>query len=82
MKPLPRKNMHRMLLLITAANALTHCSSSGTYLSKPMSMSDLRTINPRGYLDALTPNDRETTAMEMGRLEMQSRKIERDKFHR
>lgn len=85
MKSLPRKNMHRMLALITAAGALSSCVSEKAgqaYLSKPVTMSDLRSINPRGYLDALTPHDRETAAMEMGSRDWQSRKIERAKFQR
>lgn len=71
-----------MLVLMSAASALTHCTSNGTYLSKPVNMSDLRSINPRGYLNALTPHDRETAAMEIGSREMESRRIERRKFSR
>jgi len=82
MKPLPRPCIYRMLVLITASGALTHCSSDKTYLSKPVNMSDLRNINPRGYLNSLTPHEREAAAMEMGSREMESRKIERSKFIR
>ncbi len=82
MKPLPRPSVYGLFVLITASGALTQCSSDKTYLSKPVTMSDLRNINPRGYLNSLTPHEREAAAMEMGSREMESRKIERSKFIR
>jgi hypothetical protein len=67
MKLPPRLSMPRMLVLIAVAGALSSCSTDKTYLSRGMTLSDLSTINPRGYLDAFTPHDREMAIMEMQR---------------